>query len=249
MLAARNGNVDAIKVLLDHKADVNAKDKLRGTTALMWAAEQAHPEAVKAADRARREHLGCAVRDRHQGQQGLSGAHGEADSTLRSALGVNAAGADPDAELPPSRLKRRAEARSCACQAAAQAQQKKTFRRKPTKLPHLPHSDGRPIRNGGGLTPLVYAAREDCLECVKTAGRSGADVNQTTHYGWTPLLTATQNRHYKLAAYLLDHGADPNIANNGGWTPLYWPPTTATSKAAIIRCGSRTWIIWISSSC
>ena len=30
------------------KADVNAKEKLRGTTALMWAAEQAHPETVKA---------------------------------------------------------------------------------------------------------------------------------------------------------------------------------------------------------
>ena len=46
-------------------------------------------------------------------------------------------------------------------------------------------------------------------------------MNQRTHYGWTPLLTATQNRHYKLAAWLLDHGADPNLANKGGWTPLY----------------------------
>jgi ankyrin repeat protein len=46
-------------------------------------------------------------------------------------------------------------------------------------------------------------------------------VNQVTHYGWTPLLTATQNKHYKLAAYLLEKGADPNIANNGGWFPLY----------------------------
>ena len=40
MFAARNGNVAAIGVLLDHKADVNAKETLRGTTALMWAAEQ-----------------------------------------------------------------------------------------------------------------------------------------------------------------------------------------------------------------
>ena len=29
----------------------------------------------------------------------------------------------------------------------------------------------------------------------------GADVNQTTEYGWTPLLTATNNRHYKLGTY------------------------------------------------
>jgi ankyrin repeat protein len=67
----------------------------------------------------------------------------------------------------------------------------------------------------------VYAAREDCLECAKILLDGGADVNQRTHYGWTALLTATQNRHYKLAAYLLDHGANPNLANNGGWSPLY----------------------------
>ena len=59
------------------------------------------------------------------------------------------------------------------------------------------------------------------MDCAKILVEAGADVNQRTHYGWTPLLTATQNRHYKLAAYLLEHGANPNIANNGGWTPLY----------------------------
>jgi len=75
--------------------------------------------------------------------------------------------------------------------------------------------------DGGGLTPLVFAAREDCLECAKLLVEAGADVNQRTHYGWTPLLVATQNRHYKLAAYLLDHRANPNSANDGGWTPLY----------------------------
>ena len=50
---------------------------------------------------------------------------------------------------------------------------------------------------------------------------AGADVNQVTGYGWSPLLVATQNRYYKLGAYLLDHGADPNLANKGGWMPLY----------------------------
>ena len=76
-------------------------------------------------------------------------------------------------------------------------------------------------KDGGGLTPLVFASREGCLECAQILLASGADVNRTTNYGWTPLLTATQNRHYILAAYLLDHGADPNLANLGGWRPLY----------------------------
>ena len=35
-------------MLLEGGAKVNAKETLRGTTALMWAAEQKHPEAVKA---------------------------------------------------------------------------------------------------------------------------------------------------------------------------------------------------------
>jgi len=50
---------------------------------------------------------------------------------------------------------------------------------------------------------------------------AGADINQTTGYGWSPLLVATQNRYYQLGKYLIDHGADVNLANKGSWTPLY----------------------------
>src|SRR5712671_1433237 len=76
-------------------------------------------------------------------------------------------------------------------------------------------------KDGGQLTPLVFAVRANDLESVKTLLAAGADVNQTTGYGWSPLLVATQNRYYKLAAYLLEHGADPNLANKGGWVTLY----------------------------
>jgi len=74
---------------------------------------------------------------------------------------------------------------------------------------------------GGGLTPLVFAAREGDLESATLLVDAGAPINETTEYGWTPLLTAVNNRNYQLASYLLDKGADPNIANKGGWTPLY----------------------------
>jgi uncharacterized protein len=56
---------------------------------------------------------------------------------------------------------------------------------------------------------------------VRVLLAAGADVNQVTGYGWSPLLVATQNRYYQLGAFLLDKGADPNLANKGGWTPLY----------------------------
>jgi ankyrin repeat protein len=74
---------------------------------------------------------------------------------------------------------------------------------------------------GGGLTPLVFAAREGDLESAQLLLDAGAPINQVTEYGWTPLLTAVNNRNYRLAAMLLDRGADPNLANKGGWTPLY----------------------------
>jgi len=77
------------------------------------------------------------------------------------------------------------------------------------------------VKDGGALTPLIYAVRADDLDSVKALLAAGADINQVSGYGWSPLLVATQNRYYKLGAYLLDHGADVNLANKGAWTPLY----------------------------
>jgi ankyrin repeat protein len=74
---------------------------------------------------------------------------------------------------------------------------------------------------GGGLTALVFAAREGDIESARALLDAKADVNQTTEYGWTPLLTAVNNRNYRLAQLLIERGADVNRANKGGWTPLY----------------------------
>jgi len=73
----------------------------------------------------------------------------------------------------------------------------------------------------GGLTPLVFAARQGALESTRLLLAGGADLNQTTEYGWTPLLAAIHNRYYELALFLLANGADAKLANKGGWSPLY----------------------------
>ncbi len=205
MLAARTGNLDAMRTLLDHHADVNAKDKLRSTTALMWAAEQGHPEAVKLLV----EH-GAAVGaqtdiDTRNARNNLANTVKQRLHSSFGVLGKRGPGNDGTPPLPERAAARKAPA----TQPNGEDEVVAAFFRRPAK------------KDGGGLTPLVYAAREDCIECAKTLVAAGADVNQRTFYGWTPLLVATQNRHYKLAAYLLEHGANPNIANKGGWTPLY----------------------------
>ena len=47
MMAAHSGKADAVKVLLDHGANVNAKETWGATTALMWAISERHSEAAK----------------------------------------------------------------------------------------------------------------------------------------------------------------------------------------------------------
>src|SRR5579885_223180 len=202
MMASRSGSVDAVKVLLDHKADVNAKENLRGTTALMWAAEQSHPEAVKVLIEHGADKAAASNPDTRNSRLNIAPT---VQQRAQSAQGAGGLGAFARARARTAR----AGSRGGAASPDDAFDAFEAFFRGPQ------------VKDGGGLTPLVYAAREGCLECARVLVEAGADVNQVTLYGWTPLLTATQNRHYKLAAYLLDHGANPNLANKGGWTPLY----------------------------
>jgi len=73
----------------------------------------------------------------------------------------------------------------------------------------------------GGLTPLLFAARQGCVECARVLAKAGADLNATNPNGFSPILLAIINSHYDVAAFLLDQGADPNIADETGRTPLY----------------------------
>lgn len=74
----------------------------------------------------------------------------------------------------------------------------------------------------GGLTALMFAARQGALEAVQALIDAGAQVNQVSPAdGTSPLLIATINGRFDVAKYLLDHGADPNLASAAGCTPLY----------------------------
>jgi ankyrin repeat protein len=212
MFAARSGSVELIKRLIAVGVDINAREELRGTTALMWAAEQRHPDAVQA---------------------------------------LLASGADPalasgPAGLPQNYMAPRVNVRAVE-EARARRQRAVTAgrtydeqvaleRRAPLgngfdpggkALDPLPDNEdvlvqaGLVGKGGGGLTALVFAAREGDIESARALLDAGAGINQTTEYGWTPLLTAINNRNYVLAEMLIDRGADVNLANKGGWTPLY----------------------------
>jgi ankyrin repeat protein len=73
----------------------------------------------------------------------------------------------------------------------------------------------------GGFTPLLFAARQGCVECGRVLVKAGAGINATNPNGFSPILLAIINSHYDFAAFLLDQGADANIADETGRTPLY----------------------------
>jgi ankyrin repeat protein len=73
----------------------------------------------------------------------------------------------------------------------------------------------------GGLTPLLYAARQNSLQAAQMLVKAGADLNLTDPDGTSALVIAIVNAHYDLPIYLMEHGADPNIADKFGRTALY----------------------------
>jgi len=73
----------------------------------------------------------------------------------------------------------------------------------------------------GGLSPLLYAARDGRLDSARVLIAAGADVNQINPDGITPLLMAITNTHVEVARFLIDHGAAINVSDWYGRTPLW----------------------------
>src|SRR5690606_41101766 len=75
--------------------------------------------------------------------------------------------------------------------------------------------------NQGGFTPLLYAAREGCVECARHLVKAGADIDLPDPHRVTPLNMAQLNLNFDLAAYLIASDADRNKWDLYGRTPLY----------------------------
>jgi ankyrin repeat protein len=73
----------------------------------------------------------------------------------------------------------------------------------------------------GGLTPLLFAARQGSLESARVLVEAGADVNVTDPAGISALLSAIINGHYDVAGFLLEKGTDPDLADTDGRTALF----------------------------
>ena len=193
-LAAVNGSAAMIETLLKAGVDPNAPVLSRGETALMMAARTGKRNAVQVL----LDH-GAKVNatENLRGTNALMWAAEQGHTAVVQFLLDN--GADLEAQSKVIRPIRRNGL---------------GFGR--------PGRDGQPTGDPmGGLTPLLFAARQGSLDTVRVLVAAGADIRKAAVDGSSPLLVAVQNGHYEIARLLLDRGANPNQANVKGWTPLY----------------------------
>src|SRR6185503_12382986 len=140
MAVARSGNVEAARLLVEARAEVNATETFGGQSALMWAAAQSQADMVK-----------------------LLAANG-ADLNAHGVV--------------------------------------RQWERKVIKEP-------RPKdMSKGGFSPLLYAAREGCVECARHLMAAGADPDTEDPERITPLVMALMNMHFDFAAFMVQAGAD-----------------------------------------
>ena len=80
---------------------------------------------------------------------------------------------------------------------------------------------GEQLPTPGGMTPLLFAARDGSLEAARVLVDAGANLNAADPNGMTPLMMAITNGQIRVAQLLVDKGADVRAADWYGRTPLW----------------------------
>lgn len=206
MLAARAGSVDAVRVLLDHGADPNASEDERGTTALMQAADQGHADVIALLI----EHgADVAARSAPVFRDGRTAALGKSNdpraSVRRQVIAVLCEQESPDLSALRSLISENGEDAVLTEAGAPDSADGDPCNLRRDTLGFVLTGGGRNRGerepDGGELTSLVYAARVGSIDAARVLLEAGADVNQITRYGWSPLLAATQNRNYQMGKF------------------------------------------------
>ena len=240
------GSVEALQLLLDHGAEVNARNGL-DATALVWAAADpvklrllvAHGADVNARTRLERTPLmiaaacdGCAENVRLLIEEGADVRARDKGGTTALALAAQAG----DAESVRLLLGHGADAREANASGVTPLMLALTNCNLPAAADLVSHgaevnaanTDGGTVRFGQielvHLTALHFAAPYCGADVLKLLIDAGAKVNAADIRAMTPLMLAVASEHQDISVVrlLLAAGADPNARSKTGETPLDW---------------------------
>ena len=249
MYAAEIGSLEAMRLLLDHGADVNAQNGF-GSTALMWSVSDAakvrllldHGAEVNTTARTGRTALIIAaftnpsaevvrlllakgakvdVMDKRHVTPLNGATFGNDTATVRLLLEAGADMDTPDTFIGLTPLMNAAGNRN--------VEATKLLLAKGAKVNAVSKTEGLPkIQTGtvefGGWTPLLMASAFGPPEAVKTLLDAGARIDAQDYRGFTALMLAAGTDRYdpRIVNLLMAHGADLRPTNHEGETALDW---------------------------
>jgi ankyrin repeat protein len=203
-LASLNGNAKLLARLLDAGVDPNTADPT-GETALMTAARTGLPDAVRVLlDRGAR----VDARDPEFQQTALMMAVREGHTAAARLLVERGAAVNAQTRKGP------APPFTPPCKGTGCGSEGVGINR--GGLPDR----GRRLEAKGGMTPLLYAARDGRADAARVLVAAKADVELPDANGIRPLLMAVLNNRLDVARVLLDAGANVNADDFWGRTPL-----------------------------
>jgi len=198
MFAAASGDTAAIAALIDAGAAIEAKERDREQTPLIFAAAANRVDAVKLLI--------------------ARGANPNAMTRVIDLMALSANGENPDGR----NLAAKPETANGA--AARGGASRRTGGPGTRRQPGLDRGYliNEQVHTQGGMTPLLFAARQGFADVATALLDAGVSVNQLKGGDRvSALLAATVNGHFDLASQLLDRGADPNLYAENGVGPLY----------------------------
>jgi ankyrin repeat protein len=249
MYAAEIGSLDAMRLLIDHGADVNAQNAF-GSTALMWSVSEPakvrllldHGAQVNTAAKSGRTALIIAaftnpsaevvrlllakgarvdVMDQRHVTPLNAATFGNDTAAIRLLLDAGADIETPDTFIGLTPLMNAAGNRN--------VEAARLLLAKGAKVNAVSKTVGLPkIQTGtvefGGWTPLLMAAAFGPPEAVKVLLDTGAKIDAQDYRGFTPLMLAVGTDRYdrRTVNLVLSHGADLRPTNHDGETALDW---------------------------
>ncbi|HSP66255.1 MAG TPA: ankyrin repeat domain-containing protein, partial [Bryobacteraceae bacterium] len=249
MYAAEIGSLEAMRLLIDRGADVNAQNAF-GSTALMWSASDPakvrllldHGAQVNTTAKSGRTALIIAaftnpsaevvrlllakgakvdVMDQRHVTPLNAATFGNDTATVRLLVEAGADFETPDTFIGLTPLMNAAGNRN--------VEAVKLLMAKGAKVNAVSKTEGLPkIQTGtvefGGWTPLLMAAAFGPPEAVKTLLDAGAKIDAQDYRGFTPLMLAVGTDRYdrRTVNLVLSHGADLRPTNHDGETALDW---------------------------